>query len=118
MAKVFPPTTAVNSVGEPPKSSSRFSIEAGTVQMPCFTSDEERRTIDTESPWLGLFGLPLPVVTKTDPVELTAGALQTLPPVEPLGTVKYVATGAPVAWLNAFTPPRTSGLSHWEETPM
>ena len=57
--------------------------------MSCLTSEEESRTIDTESPWLGLVGFPLPVVTKTFPLaELTAGVLHTLPPVDPLGTVK------------------------------
>src|SRR5215831_5252769 len=113
-----PLMVAVNRVGEPPKSSSRFNWAAGTVQMSCRVRVEDSRTIEFESPALGLFGSLLPVVTKTCPALLTAGVLQTLAPTEPLGTARYVPAGEPVDWLNALMPPRTSGLSHCDEIPM
>jgi len=43
---------------------------------------------------------------------------QTLPPIEPLGTLCHVFKTEPVCWSSSTTPPRTSGVSQREASPM
>ena len=46
-----------------------------------------------------------------------AGLDQILAPLAPAGAVQNVFSSAPLDWLKASSPPRTSGLSHWELMP-
>jgi len=47
-----------------------------------------------------------------------AGLVQTLPPIDPLGTDQWVCKRVPDDWSNSLIPPRINGLSHAEDMPM
>src|SRR5204863_1336402 len=89
----------------------------GTTHRSCFRSVEAlSRTIANESPGSSP-AFALPVVIQMF-VPFDAGLVHTLAPIDPRGTVQYVCSRAPVDWSYAFNPPRTSGRSHSDETPM
>ena len=59
-----------------------------------------------------------PVDTHTSlPVDETAALDQTLPPIDPAGTVYQVCSTWPVCWSSSTSPPRMSGLSQLDARP-
>ena len=60
----------------------------------------------------------LPVDTQRSlPVDEAATLDQTLPPIDPAGTVYQVCSTWPVCWSSSTTPPRISGLSQPDDKP-
>ena len=60
----------------------------------------------------------LPVDTHTSlPFDDAATLDQTLPPIDPAGTVCQVFSTCPVCWSSSTTPPRISGLSQADDKP-
>jgi len=59
-----------------------------------------------------------PVDTQTSlPVDEAAMLDQTVPPIDPFGTVNQVCSTWPVCWSSSTTPPRMSGSSQFEASP-
>src|SRR5262249_27868051 len=108
---------AEKTVGDAPKSSSPpMSGPSGIVHDPSFFSAGDSLTIESVRAVLTLV-VALPVEMYTFPAESTAGVDHTDPPILPLGTLENVPNRAPLLCLNPATPPRTKGMSQFDEMP-
>src|SRR5579862_1106946 len=109
-----PLRSAMNNVGEPPKSESEICCVLG-IRHPSSNASVVplRRTIDEPHACF-----PLPVVTMTEPSGKTAGELQMLAPLSVLGKECQNPISFPVDWLNAINPAGTRGLSHIDAMPI
>ena len=115
-----------NRVGEEPKSQSwPWPAVPGACHACSSFSDEDRCTIDSECPILlpaghvlivGSHSLPVDTHTSV-PADEAATLDQTLPPIDPAGTVYQVCSTWPVCWSSSTTPPRISGSSHSDARP-
>src|ERR1700722_9765887 len=112
-----------NRVGEEPKSQScPWPAVPGACQAWSRPSEPDRCTMDSEFPILLPDGQvctvgshSFPVDTHTSlPVDEAATLDQTLPPIDPLGTVYQVCNTLPLCWSSSTTPPRICGMSQLE----